>query len=435
MTIDDKKRNFIENLVGTSGKRLAGMIDPKSMVHGMKQGGVTHKDLNELLKQQNFNKNFKHQKNAPYYPGEHKIKIMDESIERLAKASNSKILTDIERNRLVSLGFTRQDLEYYREYLFNKMAENRAEVIKHEHEIVELEFQRRMIKTLQDVLFNDPKNLKISRVQQSLTHTVAEAVRTDNFSGFGSSNRVGMVNKPDWVKRFDESIQIILLQHDWASVLDRLEIDEFNLPFPFCSFELKVNGLHVCAVIEEDDSNDLMKLNATMALSLFIKFEHLWVFVGPFATGRMGSNSFMYPSDGKDVKMFKSETSIYNMCCARTPDLIGVIMAQIQAASVAIEAEVVETDRILADEHVNRKRRANGKCLLRDYYVLKLKQRRPYHVEARPGETTGSKRRLHFRRGHWRHYHRDTPQEYKQWIKWMLVGDPNLGFVHKQYAI
>lgn len=37
---------------------------------------------------------------------------------------------------------------------------------------------------------------------------------------------------------------------------------------------------------------------------------------------------------------------------------------------------------------------------------------------------------LHFRRGHWRHY-----GEYKTWIKWMLVGDPELGFVDKMYKL
>ena len=133
--------------------------------------------------------------------------------------------------------------------------------------------------------------------------------------------------------------------------------------------------------------------------------------------------------------MFKSDTNIYNMCLHKVPDLVDVIMMQIQAASVAIEAEVVETKCVPADAHVNRKRLANGKCLLRDHYVLNIKQHRSYRVEARPGETTGTKRRLHFRRGHWRTLNRDEPNERRMWIKWMLVGDPSLGFVHKQYAI
>jgi hypothetical protein len=42
----------------------------------------------------------------------------------------------------------------------------------------------------------------------------------------------------------------------------------------------------------------------------------------------------------------------------------------------------------------------------------------------------GRKKRLHFRRGHWRHY-----ETHKTWIKWMLVGDPDLGFIEKQYRL
>lgn len=38
--------------------------------------------------------------------------------------------------------------------------------------------------------------------------------------------------------------------------------------------------------------------------------------------------------------------------------------------------------------------------------------------------------RMHFRRGHWRHY-----QEHRTWIKWMLVGDPDLGIIEKHYRL
>lgn len=37
---------------------------------------------------------------------------------------------------------------------------------------------------------------------------------------------------------------------------------------------------------------------------------------------------------------------------------------------------------------------------------------------------------MHFRRGHWRHY-----QDHRTWIKWCLVGDPDLGFVDKHYKL
>jgi hypothetical protein len=38
--------------------------------------------------------------------------------------------------------------------------------------------------------------------------------------------------------------------------------------------------------------------------------------------------------------------------------------------------------------------------------------------------------RLHFRRGHHRHY-----ENYKLWIKWQLVGNPDIGFIDKDYKL
>lgn len=41
-----------------------------------------------------------------------------------------------------------------------------------------------------------------------------------------------------------------------------------------------------------------------------------------------------------------------------------------------------------------------------------------------------TRKRLHFRRSHWRHY-----VSHKTKIPWTLVGDPNLGFVEKEYRL
>ena len=47
-----------------------------------------------------------------------------------------------------------------------------------------------------------------------------------------------------------------------------------------------------------------------------------------------------------------------------------------------------------------------------------------------PGTGTHRSPRLHFRRGHWRHY-----EDHKTWIRWQMVGNPDLGFVEKQYRL
>jgi hypothetical protein len=38
--------------------------------------------------------------------------------------------------------------------------------------------------------------------------------------------------------------------------------------------------------------------------------------------------------------------------------------------------------------------------------------------------------RLHFRRGHYRHY-----PNHKLWIRWCLVGNPDLGFIDADYRL
>jgi hypothetical protein len=59
--------------------------------------------------------------------------------------------------------------------------------------------------------------------------------------------------------------------------------------------------------------------------------------------------------------------------------------------------------------------------------------RRAARLEAREDDglqVPGPKRRLHFRRGHFRHF-----DGWKTWVNWCLVGDPDLGFVDKHYKL
>lgn len=55
--------------------------------------------------------------------------------------------------------------------------------------------------------------------------------------------------------------------------------------------------------------------------------------------------------------------------------------------------------------------------------------------EAKKPEGTHESPRLHWRRGHWRVLDRGTPEERKTWVKRTLVGDPEKGFIHKDYRV
>lgn len=100
---------------------------------------------------------------------------------------------------------------------------------------------------------------------------------------------------------------------------------------------------------------------------------------------------------------------------------------QIVAICVALDAEVATREVMRAPAALNKKRERNGKPLVKDFSIVDLARR--HRVL---GPSTGSHRspRLHFRRGHWRHY-----EDHKTWIRWTMVGDPDLGFVEKQYRV
>jgi len=78
---------------------------------------------------------------------------------------------------------------------------------------------------------------------------------------------------------------------------------------------------------------------------------------------------------------------------------------------------------------LNRKRERNHKPPLLAYHVVDL-DRKNSGAGGPTAEAAARAIRLHFRRGHWRHL--DTG---KVWVNWCLVGNPDLGWVDKEYRI
>jgi hypothetical protein len=100
---------------------------------------------------------------------------------------------------------------------------------------------------------------------------------------------------------------------------------------------------------------------------------------------------------------------------------------QIVAICVALDTEVATREVMRAPAALNKKRERNGKPLVKDFSIVDLARR---HRVVGPATGTHRSPRLHFRRGHWRHY-----EDHKTWIRWTMVGDPDLGFVEKQYRV
>jgi hypothetical protein len=113
----------------------------------------------------------------------------------------------------------------------------------------------------------------------------------------------------------------------------------------------------------------------------------------------------------------------------RAKPLADMLLRQVRAACVGLDAKVIETEIVRAPEKLNKARVKRRRTPLYDYHVLDLTRRR--RSATLPEESgTHASPRCHFRRGHWRHL-----AAFKSWIRWTLVGDPDLGFVDKHYKL
>lgn len=178
-----------------------------------------------------------------------------------------------------------------------------------------------------------------------------------------------------------------VVKHDWAGAFHEAEgiTDDFNLPFDFCCFEFRIGGHTVIAVVHDS-------YKATPGF--FWLVDDLWFCL-----------TFSVNSEVHDF-----------------------LTSQIRAICIALDAEVAVSSVVRAPHKLNQKRERKGQVPLSDYHVVDLARR---HRVANPtAGHTGSKKRLHFRRGHWRHF-----EESKTWVKWCLVGDFDLGFIDKHYQL
>jgi hypothetical protein len=220
--------------------------------------------------------------------------------------------------------------------------------------------------------------------------------------------------------------QDFLVQHDWAKALTRapeFSDGEFRLPYPDCAFEFHIGGRRVIALFLGDDHEGVDMDGYPIYCALSTKCSTGWItFAGWYINeGRWISDLDADQQNGDYNKLVEP--------------LRKIVADQVMAISVALEAEVAETEIVRASYKMNRIRERDGKLPLFDHHVVKLARRS--RAPALPAEYHGTedqeKRRsprFHFRRGHWRHF-----SNHKAWIKWMLVGDPDLGWIEKEYAL
>lgn len=230
--------------------------------------------------------------------------------------------------------------------------------------------------------------LQLERNEHTRLHKLKEALSGPAVSITGDS--VGDI------KSFSSLIHVLghtfVVKHNWAAAFKNAEFtdaDDWRLPYQITTFEFRLGGRSIIVLADDDDG----KKSYTVFFELPI--DHVWYVVDKL----MPWMSYLFD--------------------------------QIKAICIALDADVATSTVIRQPTALNRKREQKGKIPLPDYHVVDLARR---HRVSNPAVSTQAEHRrsprLHWRRGHWRHY-----EQRKTWIKWQLVGDPDMGFIQHHYSL
>lgn len=198
--------------------------------------------------------------------------------------------------------------------------------------------------------------------------------------------------------------QVFVVRHDWASALGpsitrAMDADgslEANtlLPYNRTLFEFRVSGHTLLIQMEQADDGQIVR------------------------------QGFMFRANSNDHWV-----GMFNRGVPEDDKLWAFAQTQITAICVALDIKVATHEVVRAPIALNEKRARKNKPPMEDYHVVDL-SRRVSRAEplSRTGQEPAYHMRAHLRRAHWRHY-----STHRTRIPWMLVGDPELGFVHKFY--
>jgi hypothetical protein len=174
----------------------------------------------------------------------------------------------------------------------------------------------------------------------------------------------------------------------YADVLEGAPEGEFRLPYPVCAFQFTFDGRPVIIVgSEEDDRIDFFSV---------AKVKDTWAL----------------------LELKDDEAGTLEKC----------MRDEIRALCIVLETEIAEETIIRAPHRLNAARVRRNRLPINDYSTIDLRQRHRY--EAMGSDERRSSPRLHFRRGHWRHY-----SGFKSWVRWTVAGDPSKGILFSEYRV
>lgn len=220
----------------------------------------------------------------------------------------------------------------------------------------------------------------------------------------------------------------MLIQHDWAKLLGASAVsggdhpdEPMAFPFRYTCFEFAISGVRVCCFVSQTQDPESTFDNA-MSLAFRLPGQG-WLADRVSLT--LDWSGWRVLSAPKHLGPHPVEKDL-----AR---LFDFLFEQIRAVVAMLDAEVAETEATRAPYNRNEPPRKDRPPLPPiSHHVVSLAKR--HRLTPAPGPALGEPHRrpprLHFRRGHWRHY-----QSHKTWINWQLVGDPDLGFVDKDYRL
>lgn len=254
-----------------------------------------------------------------------------------------------------------------------------------------------------DLIDWEKRPAKLERPAGTMLHKFRDALARDQVFDFRALQaRLAAGDRNDWAELAAQA-QVFVIEHNWASAFAGAEEyamgREVHLPAECCAFEFRISGRAVIAFATEADGTTYVQHAVQSA-------NECWLVVGLEAHALDGS------------------------LLLRPGTFSHLTAHSIHAVAVALEAQVAGTTVIRAPHKLNAARERRGKLPIASYHVVSLANRSRVARLDRDGQPPSHRKRLHFRRGHWRHF-----ETFKTWIRWTLVGDPDLGFVDKHYRL
>lgn len=274
--------------------------------------------------------------------------------------------------------------------------ENRKERIAAQSDLARLRQIERIIADI--VAWNKSVSVRLEKPHGSVLHKLKDALIEGRVANIAEIEGAVTSETCATTLAYFERASVFVVQHDWAQAFagakDFDKNAEVKLPFEKCVFEFRINGRSVIASVFNDDT-----LPTGRGMTLAVSSVDDWF--------------------------------IFDAAYHERPQLWRTINEAVYAICVALEAEVATTEVVRAPHRLNHARERRGRAPLVSFHIVDLARRTRAAMLPRDlHEPPSHRKRLHFRRGHWRHY-----AESKTWIKWTLVGDPDLGWVDKEYRL